>query len=869
MQKTFHHTFTFLDWYLDKTNHTLSLNYQIEKLGKVTEVLSFPPFKPNKLQENEVEKACELIHLMCGVSYYKAGLAKEIRFTHDCPSKQMAQFVEKTWKHGLAELAFENGVSFKGVCFKGVSTLLNKSSLFKRVLTPLKQTLVPLGGGKDSLVTIEELKQQGKNIHLFMVGNSALIKQVAAFVDLPLIQVKRQIDLKLIEYNKTGEGFNGHVPITAIISSIAVLTALLFDCNEVVFSNEKSADSANTINSDGDEVNHQYSKSHEFEKDFSAILASEITSNIKYYSQQRSSSELEILEKFSHYPQYFPVFSSCNRNFHIDGSHNKKTKWCCNCPKCRFVFLGMAPFVEKSQLITIFGINLLDDVSQQKGFAELLGIQGFKPFECVGEIQESQQAFSMIQNRQAWKDDKLIRCFKESLAQFEVKKQQKPNSTLTPIKMSKKNIAIWGFGVEGKATAEYLKNKGIKFKVLCKEGETDRSYFCITKKVDQSLLGCFDLVVKSPGISPYTSLIKNSKCEFTSATAIWFANEKKSKVIAVTGTKGKSTTASLLAHVLSEQNLRVDLVGNIGQPLIASSLQYDYIVLESSSFQIYDGNIKADIAVITNLFPEHIDWHQGEENYFSDKLKILDSASVKILNATNTKLNELVNEPVNGEGVIYFNDSDSYHVKNDVLYYQSKKLLSLQDIQLMGAHNLENIAAVLLVCDQCNLDREKSLASIKSFQPLAHRLQSLGKIGKHFAINDSIATTPMATIAALKTINLSNTTLLIGGYDRGHDWSGFVENLIMYSPKLIIVSGGNADSIMSLLKAKNAEKNAEKNTTVNYKQQKNLKDSINYAVKNTQENGLILLSPGAPSFDQFESYVKRGDFFTEELMKYV
>ncbi len=865
MQKTFHQTFTFLDWHLDKTNHTLSLNYQIENLGKVTEVLSFPPFNSNKSLEKEIDKACELIHLMCGVSYYKAGLAKEIRFDHYCPSKQMSQFVEKTWKHGLAELAFENGVSFKVSFFKGVSTLLNKNlpaeELFlKRVLTPLKkQALVPLGGGKDSLVTIEELKQQGKDIHLFMVGNSALIKQVAAFVDLPLIQVKRQIDLKLIEYNKIGEGFNGHVPITAIISSIAVLAALLFDCNEVVFSNEKSADSANTINSDGDEVNHQYSKSHEFEKDFSVILAKEITPNINYYSQQRKFSELEILEKFSHYPQFFPVFSSCNRNFHIDGSHNKTTKWCCDCPKCRFVFLGLAPFVEKSQLLAIFGNNLLDDLSQKNGFAELLGIQGFKPFECVGEIQESQQAFSMIQNRQAWKDDKLIRHFKESLTQSNVKKQQESKSTLTPIKMSQKNIAIWGFGVEGKATAEYLQNKGIDFKVLCSEKEKYDSYSCITAQVDQLLLDSFDLVIKSPGISPYTSLYKNSRCEFTSSTAIWFANEKKSKVIAVTGTKGKSTTASLLAHVLSlsEQGLKVDLVGNIGQPLIVSSTQYDYIVLESSSFQIYDGNIKADIVVITNLFPEHIDWHQGEDNYFFDKLKILDSASVKILNATNTKLNELVND----QEAIYFNDSNNYHVKNEVLYYQSKWLLSLQDIQLMGAHNLENIAAVLMVCDQCNLDREKSLASIKSFEPLPHRLQSLGKIGKHFAINDSIATTPMATIAALKTIDLSNTTLLIGGYDRGHDWSEFVENLILNSPKLIIVAGGNADSLMLLLK--------EKNATGNYMLQKNLKDSINYAVKNTQENGLILLSPGAPSFDQFESYVKRGDFFAEELMKYV
>ncbi len=848
MQKSFHHKFTFLDWYLDVDNHTLALNYQIEKLGKVTEVLSFPSFEFDQLVKSEVDKACELIHLMCGVSYYKAGLAKEILFNSYQSSKLLAQFIEKTWKHGLAELAFENDVSlkdrisFSGGDFKRVSSLLFEPSLNKRVLTPLK-SLVALGGGKDSLVTVEELKQQGKDITLFMVGNSELIKEVAEFIDLPLIQVHRKIAPKLIEYNKTGKGFNGHIPITAINSSIAILTALLFDCTEVVFSNEKSADSANTINSDGDEVNHQYSKSHEFEKDLSAILASEITPLIRYYSQQRSRSELEILEKFSHYPQYFPVFSSCNRNFHIDGSHNKNSKWCCNCPKCRFVFLGLAPFIEKIQLLEIFGHNLLDDLSQQKGFEELMGIQGFKPFECVGEIQESQDAFFKILKKDEWFGDKLVKVLKSKLP-----------LSLKHLQQSK--VAIWGFGVEGKATAEYLSKRNIDFSVLCSVDEQINTYTCITEDVDSDLLNQYDIVIKSPGISPYTSIVQQSKVLFTSPTALWFANEKVPQVIAVTGTKGKSTTVSLLAHVLSDQGLDVNLVGNIGQPLIGSSSDCDYIVLESSSFQIYDGNIQADITVITNLFPEHIDWHQGVDNYFADKLKILELAKLKILNAQNSKLNELVSDDL----AKYFNIDNGYHVKNDVLYDKDDSLLSLQDIQLMGSHNLENIAAVLMVCDECNLDREKSLNSIKSFKPLAHRLQSLGKIGKHYAINDSIATTPMATIAALKTIDLSNTTLLIGGYDRGHDWSEFVENLMLNSPKLMIVSGQNAGLIISLLKDKNA--------TCHYILKNNLKDSIKYAVKNTQENGLILLSPGAPSFDQFDSYVKRGEFFSEELKKY-
>lgn len=424
MQQKTHSYFKFLDWKLDTVNHQLFLNYDIEKIGKVTEVLSFPKFdlRDDKEFNSQVFSACELIHLMCGVSYYKSGLAKHIRFEHNQPSEPLRHFIEKTWKHGLAELAYENNVLLN--YFKiintdednEINTLIPMNSNDFIPLTPVK-SLVAIGGGKDSLVTIEELRQQEHDITLFMVGGSALIKQVAAFTNLPLIQIQRKIDPKLIEYNHTEKGFNGHVPITAINSCVSVLTALLFDFNEIVFSNERSADSANTINDEGDLVNHQYSKSLEFEQDISAVISREITPNIRYYSQQRAYSELAILEKFSHYPQYFPVFSSCNRNFHIDGSHNTNSKWCCDCPKCRFVFLGLAPFIEKNELLAIFKINMLDDHKQMLGFEELLGLKGFKPFECVGEIQESQLAFNLIKNKTEWQNDKLVVEFSQKIAE--------------------------------------------------------------------------------------------------------------------------------------------------------------------------------------------------------------------------------------------------------------------------------------------------------------------------------------------------------------------------------------------------------------------------------------------------------------------
>ena len=423
--KAFHKTFEFLHWRLDAKTFRLSLSYQLDEIGVVTEVLSFPEFDHNLSPEriDAINTACELVHLICGVSYYKAGLAKKIKFKNKQPSHAICQFVEKTWFHGLAEMAYENDISLKNHINLVGNNPEKLNAPTPSILKLRDRALVPLGGGKDSLVTIEELKQQGKDISLFMVGNSTLIKDVASYIDLPLIQVTRKIDDKLIQYNNTG-AFNGHVPITAINSSIAVLSALLFDYDSVVFSNERSADSANTINADGDTVNHQYSKSHEFEKDFCKIIATEISPELKYSSLQRPYSELAILKKFADYPQYFSIFSSCNRNFHIDGSKNEQGRWCGDCPKCRFVFLGLAPFIKKQQLLDIFHKNMLNDINQQQGFAELLGIKGFKPFECVGELQESQLAFNLISDSPEWQNDCIIQYFKDSCPVITEKQSQ-------------------------------------------------------------------------------------------------------------------------------------------------------------------------------------------------------------------------------------------------------------------------------------------------------------------------------------------------------------------------------------------------------------------------------------------------------------
>jgi len=424
-------------------------------------------------------------------------------------------------------------------------------------------------------------------------------------------------------------------------------------------------------------------------------------------------------------------------------------------------------------------------------------------------------------------------------------------------KLQNRNIAIWGFGVEGQATAAYLSLHKIDFKVLCQAHETDAQYHCITDEVDQKCLNAFDVIIKSPGISPYTDLVATCTAQFTSPTALWFANEKDCFVIAVTGTKGKSTTVSLLAHILKHSGKSVNLLGNIGQALISSSSNYDYIILEASSYQTYDGHIKADIALVNNLFPEHLDWHHGEENYYKDKLKILDGAVVKVINAANDKLKKCVT----GEDVVYFNSKESFYVQDETLMYQQQSILKLYEINLIGVHNLQNIGAALTVCMQLQLEMQTCINAVKSFIPLPHRLQNLGKIGKHFVINDSIATTAEATLAAMQTQDLDRTTLLVGGFDRGNDWASFAKSIKHNPPYLLILSGANSQDIYQHLKDIEAK--------LDFILCDTLKDAIFQAQSRTPKNHTLLLSPGAPSFDQFSSYIKRGEFFVEELRKNV
>jgi len=275
-----------------------------------------------------------------------------------------------------------------------------------------RRSLVPIGGGKDSLVTVEMLKRVGEPATAVWVGDSALIGACAQRTGLPMLNIQRRLAPELFEYNRLG-AWNGHIPVTAINSAILICAAILYGFDAIVFSNERSA-SAATLEYEGQAVNHQWSKSLEFERLLREYANSHITPDLDYFSLLRPWSELAVTREFARCTLYDDVFSSCNRNFRIR-AERPADRWCGQCPKCHFVFLALAPFLAKPRLLAIFGRNLLDDAALAAGFDALLEYRDHKPFECVGEGRESRAAMYALSRRPEWREDAIVARFAETI----------------------------------------------------------------------------------------------------------------------------------------------------------------------------------------------------------------------------------------------------------------------------------------------------------------------------------------------------------------------------------------------------------------------------------------------------------------------
>jgi hypothetical protein len=401
-------TFYFEDFEISPENKEIILKYSFDGAVFFDEIFSFEIPLVNHFSHFVLSDALFGLWVMAGISYFKAALPKKIAF-RDPKWKLTAsqkEFFEKIYLNGLGEFFYENKIDPKGVINFPAAT--KSIPVGAQDFEPLQETagiLLPIGGGKDSLVSAEILKTSGEEITTWTVGTSAVLKNSVQRIGAPTITVTRKISSQLIELNKQG-ALNGHVPISAILAFLSVVTAILSGKKYIALSNEASANFGNAdIN--GWEVNHQYSKSLEFELDFQKYVAENITPEIKYFSLLRPFSELKIAKLFVEkcWDKYGDIFSSCNRNFQITRRHDVDVApsewviWCRECSKCAFVALIFAPFVERVELEKLFGAFGEFVAKNEKHIEELLGLSGHKPFECVGEEAEVREAVWLAQDK--------------------------------------------------------------------------------------------------------------------------------------------------------------------------------------------------------------------------------------------------------------------------------------------------------------------------------------------------------------------------------------------------------------------------------------------------------------------------------------
>jgi len=387
------------------------LVYAFDDGLELTERVTFPgaPAVPPE-REAAFASALRLLHIVAGVSYYKAGIPPSIVIEGEPLDEETATLADALYLHGLAEFAYRNRLDLRGrIAFPFVSR--------DRVTAPAiglpARSLLPIGGGKDSVVAVEAVKSIGGDATAAWVGNSPLIAECAARTGLSTLNISRELAPGLFELNRLG-AWNGHIPVTAINSAILTLAALLYGYDSIVFANERSASVA-TLEYEGQEVNHQWSKGFGFEKTFHDYLHSHVAADLDYCSLLRPWSELAVTSAFARLgAAYFDAFSSCNRNFRILGP-KPADRWCGQCPKCHFVFLALAPFMAKPRLVSIFGRNLLDDDSLADAFDALLEYKNHKPFECVGEGAEARAALASLAERPEWREDALVSRFRREI----------------------------------------------------------------------------------------------------------------------------------------------------------------------------------------------------------------------------------------------------------------------------------------------------------------------------------------------------------------------------------------------------------------------------------------------------------------------
>lgn len=437
-----------------------------------------------------------------------------------------------------------------------------------------------------------------------------------------------------------------------------------------------------------------------------------------------------------------------------------------------------------------------------------------------------------------------------------------------------KKVLVLGFSKSGISAAKFLAGKGAEVYITeYRDEKPEDNVEEVTSlginvefggHSDEFINGA-DIAVTSPGIPPKSEIMQrlgDARIKVISEIELAYLNTNK-PFIAITGTNGKTTTTALTAHILSKK-YNAEPCGNYGVPpcdLLDKNL--DYFVCECSSFQLeYSPSFKPKISVFTNLTPDHIDWHNGIENYFNAKARIFkgkQAAKYCILNAKDERLVNLAKEC---GGTVFMFDGDigenCSYIKNDAIYFKQdgkeELVITLKDCPLIGNHNYQNVMCSLIVAKLEGISTEVIRNAVMSFKVPEHRLEKFAQKGKTVFYNDSKATNPEASLVAINSFNNCDVSLIAGGRDKNTDLTEFC-NAIKKHIKTVILIGEAADRF---------DENLKKNGFENIIREKTIQSAIDKSIELNPD--VVLLSPACASFDMFSGYEERGKVFKEYVL---
>lgn len=436
-------------------------------------------------------------------------------------------------------------------------------------------------------------------------------------------------------------------------------------------------------------------------------------------------------------------------------------------------------------------------------------------------------------------------------------------------KLKNKNIAILGFGKEGKSTYNFIrryskepltildKNDILKNNEYLKE---DKNLTIITGDTYLNNLEQYDLIIKAPGIALLDINLTNILDKLTSQLELILEIDREN-IIGITGTKGKSTTTSLIYSVVKEQYDNTFLLGNIGNPIFDYIEKFDdnsILVIEMSSHQLEFVKHSPHIGVILNLYQDHLDHTGTLEKYHSDKMhlfKYQTEDDIGIYDGQNNYLIDYIKKG-NYKSKLYsfkVDEKSDIYVENNKVYYDNQVIYDGNSRRnLIGSHNLKNIMVTLLVTKLLNFDVNKAIPVINSFNPLEHRLEIVGTYGGITYFNDTIATIPEATISGIN--GLGNVdTLIFGGMDRNIDYTNFIDFLYNSNISNLIGLPDTGHKICNILKEKKSTKNIFLVDTI--------EEAVDIAHTYTKKNHVCLLSPAASSYNRFKNFEEKGTYY--------